>query len=268
VCFEGRGPVRHCWHHEDVLGGYAPARILVLIINAQRPFDAAWDPLHHVVGTTPLRPAHARALATYRRIRDGQRPRKLRFADEALRIFASRAAGEFADWVADHAGHKDWLPRATRLLLESDDDSARALLAKHFVFLDVYKHATPDADRLAKTIADHPLVAECPQRWLGRQIAVLRPAMLLLCGRPVIAKARELWMIRDEAGDALDPNRPMRDLHGAKWRAWLEGPDGPETETWTAYAVSNNTERPFWPKAPNGSTHLRAAIRRVIVRRA
>jgi hypothetical protein len=171
VCFEGEhaGTVPHCWHHEDVLGGYGPGRILVLIINAQRPVDLEWDPPGHALDprTNLPRPAprgaKARALATYRAIRDGDPTRKLRFADEGLQIFAAGEAGEFMAWVEDHPGQRDWLPRATRLLLGDAGASQRAL-AQHFVFLDVYKHATADAAQLGKAIEDHPSISDCPRR--------------------------------------------------------------------------------------------------------
>ncbi len=274
-CFSGtnRGPVPHCWHHEDILGGYEPGRILVLIINAQRPIDLTWDPRDHVLDprTKLPRPAprgsKARALATYRAIRDGELERKLRFADEALRIFASGDAGEFADWVEHHPGQRDWLPRATKLLLGSDEAANRALLAEHFVFVDIFKHATADHGQLKKAMDDHPGMAQCPQRWLGPQLAALEPRMLLLCGGPVIATAVELWPLRDSEGSHLDPSSAMGDLHGKRWRARLQGPEGSETETWTTYALASRPERQHWPTKPDKGAALRAAILAAIERR-
>ncbi|WP_437298641.1 hypothetical protein [Sorangium sp. So ce426] len=261
-CFKGSKTARGCWHHEDILGGYEPGKILVLTINAQRPFDPAWEDERYRPQANGSRGGTARAarrdggLAIYQQIRDEDNRRKLRFADESLAIFAGADPGEFAPWVAKHPGHKKWLSAACKLLLGSNCDTAHKLLAKHFTFLDIYKRATANEEHLDRVAQEHPL-AECPGRWLNRQIDVLRPALVLLCGRTVIARANALWGV---GGRDLQDLSKVGAVHGKSWLLQLPGGN---VECWTAYGIAGWPAQLCWPKA-TGTNALQRAIQRVI----
>jgi hypothetical protein len=261
-CFKDSPYVRGCWHHEDLLGGYDPGRIVLLTINAQRPHDEAWDgPQPKSLRKPDKKTRRSKGLEIYRQIRSADWDRKARFADVALSIFAGRDPGGFRAWAEGHPGISRWLPRACTLLLGSDERPNRILMAEHFAIVDIYKHATPSEAHLRYTSSQHPELERCPTTWLPLQLEYLRPELVLLCGASVIAAAVALWGLcpADDADLVHRTGVP----HGRKWRMNLYGRS---VTAMTAFALADRPAQFHWPAPAHaaGTAAIRSAVAEAI----
>ncbi len=204
-------------------------------------------------------------LRMYREVRDAPCATKLAFADASLRIFAQRDAGEFSDWVDAHPGHRRWFPLACRLLLGDVTQREREAFAAHVAIVDVFKHATPNASHLEELSVRFPLLENCPSVWLEKQIQLLEPSLLVLCGSAVTKTAMKLWTPVPRG--SLPVRFKQGEVHGHRWSVKI----GSRTvDAITSFAIAARPGAFHWPSAAHvdGTESVQSAMWEAIRRRA
>ncbi len=214
-CFPRGG----CRHHEDVAGGYGTqSPIAVVGINPQASDN---DEVYQIIQTLSV-------------------ARKLKLSDRVLEILATGESLGCIDRRLEgqtHKGLADWLPRAAEHFGVGLHD-----LAKNFVFLECYKHATPGLAQL--NVAQ---VGRCPSTWLLPQLERLAPRLILVCGRPGRDIVAKLLM---GTAHAAVKNRRVRELHGNRDHKVKVGPR--VVPLLFTYAISRRTDG-CWRSHPKGN---------------
>ncbi len=225
-CFEPQG--RSCTHHEDLVGGYSPGRVLFVGVNPQT---------HDV----PF----------YRSLPAADSATKMLLGDHLFRIFAgAQAPPTLASMRLDQHPGRAWAKRLAACLGISMRQLAEGVSA-----VDAYKHATPNQATLENDRAWPGIQAECPT-WLERQIAAVRPPLVVISGHRGRQFARDRLSLPNARQLA---RRSMGNLHGRVVRASL---GGMPFDVLFTYAVSGHTVQ-AWASHPR-TNEVRARVRRAV----
>lgn len=224
-CFVGSE--QRCLHHEDLVGGYQPGKIVFVGINPQ---------------ASPT----SRFYQALQRASDDQ---KMLLGDHLRYIFAGHSAprGLEPEYYIDHPG-REWIESSARLLGVSMHE-----FAEHIRSVELFKHASagvPDLVRLGNIWTR--MRENCP-KLLERQLAVLSPRLVVFSGNA------GLRFIRDYTRTALPPN--ISQVHGRVFGGEIGVWQGPVLLT-LAVSRQNNWK---WSRLAEASEQVRTTIRNAII---
>ena len=221
TCFPGNG--EKCRHHEDILGGYAPGKIVFLGVNPQ---------------------AGGQHAEFYKRLEEAPNDHKMLLGDHQLRIFAGQPAPpELPKELYENHPGQGWTRRLAGCLGLSERE-----LADDVVSIELFKHTTADQKALTESPSWDAIQQNCPS-WAEKQLVLLQPRCLVVSsaqGRDKVLKV----LAFEQAGraDAIK-NMRMRDLHGTVETAHFRGV---AVEVLFTYAISLLNENKW-------KTHPRSA---------
>ncbi|MEI9948247.1 MAG: hypothetical protein WDO74_04535 [Pseudomonadota bacterium] len=180
---------------------------------------------------------------------------KLALSERLLDIFAGQAGFETVhpDWHWMNRKHKgvcNWLPRVQKHL----GIQSGTILARNFVFLETFKHATASQHALEREPAWGMIRRLCPSLMI-EQLVRLRPRLVVLCGSSGLQTVAPLIGL---ASLATGHDRAkITQLHGRTKIGEARGHTFPVLFT---IAVSSRTTR-AWKNNSAGTALVQSVIR-------
>jgi hypothetical protein len=225
-------PGTGCRHHEDAVGGYDPERIAVIGINPQA----------------------APGEKVYESIQQANWKIKLALSDRLLDIFSGQATFETVhpawSWMnRKHKGVRNWLPRVQKHF----GVQSGAILARNFVFLETFKHATASQPALEREPTWEKIRRLCPGLMI-EQLVRIRPRLVGLCGSSGLHTVAPLLGLGALATGSS--RAKITHLHG---RTEIGGVRGQTFPVLFTIAVSSQTSR-AWKSNSLGTASVQAVI--------
>lgn len=220
-CFVGSE--LRCLHHEDLVGGYAPGKIVFVGINPQA------SPTNKF----------------YKGLQSAPDDQKMLLGDHLRHIFAGHEAPPDLrrDYYEKHPG-RAWVESSAEWLGLSMHE-----FAEHTQSVELFKHASAGEGDLMKLGEPwNRMQVNCPE-WFKRQLSVLKPRLVVFSGNT------GLRFLRDYVKLPLPKN--ISNAHGSVCEAKIGPWQGPALLT---FAVSRQNHWK-WRKFAEASAHVKAIIR-------